>query len=118
MDQPIVLWVDDERQLREIGKEMLKREGILCETAGSVEEALALIEKNPGKYKAVIVDIGIPGRSGLELIDCIKEAIGFIIVSGAKCSREMIERRPAVKATLLKPFRIGELTATINKVIQ
>ena len=72
---PRLLVVDDEPDLRTLYELTLLREGYDVESAGSVEEAWALLEqRGPGGYQLVITDMRLPDGNGLELLRKIDEA--------------------------------------------
>ena len=72
---PRILVVDDEPDLRTLYELTLLREGYDVESAGSVEEAWALLEqRGPGGYQLVITDMRLPDGNGLELLRKIDEA--------------------------------------------
>jgi two-component system response regulator PilR (NtrC family) len=61
-----LLVVDDEPDLRTLYELTLVREGYEVETAGSVEEAWALLAERA--FSAVITDMRLPDGTGLELL--------------------------------------------------
>ncbi|MCV2361393.1 sigma-54 dependent transcriptional regulator [Paucibacter sp. TC2R-5] len=61
-----LLVVDDEPDLRTLYELTLVREGYALDTAGSVQEALACLQRRP--YSAVITDMRLPDGSGLDLL--------------------------------------------------
>ena len=61
-----LLVVDDEPDLRTLYELTLLREGYEIDSAGSVAEALALLQA--GRYSAVITDMKLPDGSGLALL--------------------------------------------------
>lgn len=68
------VWIiDDDRSIRWVLEKALEREGIDCEVFGSASEALTRLEKS--KPAAVISDINMPGPSGLEFLQHIKEKL-------------------------------------------
>ena len=67
-----VLIVDDEAPVREMFGELLKKENYKITTAASGEEALATIKKE--EYDVILLDIRLPGMSGLEALKIIKDA--------------------------------------------
>jgi two-component system response regulator PilR (NtrC family) len=72
---PRLLVVDDEPDLRTLYELSLLREGYDVESAGSVEEAWALLsERGPGGYRLVITDMRLPDGTGLDLLRRIDEA--------------------------------------------
>ena len=72
---PRLLVVDDEPDLRTLYELTLLREGYDMTSAGSVEEAWALLqERGPGGFQLVITDMRLPDGSGLDLLRRIDEA--------------------------------------------
>jgi two-component system, NtrC family, response regulator PilR len=67
-----LLVVDDEPDLRTLYELTLVREGYAVETAGSVEEAWALLSERG--FSAVITDMRLPDGTGLELLQRLDEA--------------------------------------------
>jgi two-component system response regulator PilR (NtrC family) len=61
-----LLVIDDEPDLRTLYELTLLREGYEVETAGSVEEALQMLEER--SYSAVISDMRLPDGSGLDIL--------------------------------------------------
>jgi len=71
---PRLLVVDDEPDLRTLYELTLLREGYEVESAGTVEEAWALLqERGAGGYQLVITDMRLPDGSGLDLLHRIDE---------------------------------------------
>jgi two-component system response regulator PilR (NtrC family) len=66
-----LLVVDDEPDLRTLYELTLVREGYAVETAGSVEEAWALLTERG--FGAVITDMRLPDGTGLELLQRLEE---------------------------------------------
>src|ERR1051326_6676104 len=65
-----VLIIDDEEEIRESIEMLLNSEGISTATAGDGEEGLKKIEDN--FYDAVLLDLMLPGKSGMEVQKDIK----------------------------------------------
>lgn len=81
--QNTVLFVDDQEEILFLIKRMLKDESYTMLFAKSGQEALELIQENP--VDVVVTDIIMPGISGLELLDVIKQShprIVRIVLSG------------------------------------
>src|SRR5919109_1622893 len=62
-----ILVVDDERAVRDSLRRALELEGYDVELAGDGDEALYRIEHSDGQPDAVILDVLMPGRDGLEV---------------------------------------------------
>ena len=78
-----ILLVDDEELFRErLARAFIKR-GFQVSTAGDYEEAMAIIRKK--KPAMAVVDLRMPGKSGLELIAAAKEenpATRIVVLTG------------------------------------
>jgi PAS domain S-box-containing protein len=79
-----VLHVDDEPALLKVAKQCLGMQGpFQVDTASSVEEALAKLEKE--QYDAVVSDYQMPGKDGLEFLRELRQkgmGIPFVIFTG------------------------------------
>jgi two-component system response regulator PilR (NtrC family) len=72
---PRLLVVDDEPDLRTLYELTLLREGYDVESAGSVEEAWALLtQRGVGGYQLVITDMRLPDGTGLDLLRRLDES--------------------------------------------
>ena len=66
------VWIiDDDRSIRWVLEKALEREGIPCEVFNSASEARARLDSS--RPAAVISDIRMPGPSGLEFLQLIRE---------------------------------------------
>jgi two-component system response regulator PilR (NtrC family) len=65
-DAPAVLIVDDEDDIRELIELSLLRMGVSCDTAGSLAEAHALLER--GSYRLCLTDMRLGDGDGLDLV--------------------------------------------------
>jgi two-component system OmpR family response regulator len=71
-----VLCVDDEPSAREFASEVLNSNGYLVRTAGSVDEAIAILEACPS-IDLTLLDLRMPGRDGFELLNFIDKNLRF-----------------------------------------
>ena len=71
MSAPSLLLVDDDAPLRERLARALRERGYEVRTAGSTDEALVLArEESP---ELAVIDLRMPGRSGLELLKELRQ---------------------------------------------
>lgn len=68
-----ILVIDDEAVCREIGREFLKFLGYRVYTVGSGQEAIAVYMQKHGEINMIILDMIMPGISGGETFDRLKE---------------------------------------------
>jgi len=73
-----ILVVDDEENLRRVTQLRLQQAGYDVATAADGNQALAFLERNPRDL--VLTDLRMPGLSGIELLERIKEAYPEVIV--------------------------------------
>ncbi|MDR2434093.1 MAG: response regulator [Treponema sp.] len=100
-----VLAVDDDPDIREYFGELAEWQGFFCETAGSGEEALHLIEQN-GAYDVYFVDWKMPGLDGIALSRKIKKK-GSVIIMISATEWDLIEaeaKEAGVNHFLPKPL--------------
>ena len=115
-----ILIVDDEKEIRELCKDILKSEGYNVELAKDAEEALQKMDNY--NFVLFIVDIIMPKIDGLELILKIKEKrpLAVIIVTTGYSSIEGAVRAVHAGAFqyLAKPLNANELVSAVNKGLE
>jgi DNA-binding response OmpR family regulator len=115
-----ILIVEDERPLRETMASFLKKQGFLCETAGSffeAEDKLAAFE-----YDIIILDITLPDGNGLDLLKNIKKRgkdTGILIVSARNSLDDKLKGLDiGADDYITKPFHLSELNSRIRAVLR
>ena len=112
-----VLIVEDEASIREMIALNLRMAGMEALEAASAEEALALLEQQPG-CSAAILDVMLPGMNGFSLCETIRrtdQQIGIIILSAKGQEQDKI-RGLSIGADdyMTKPFSVSELLARVG----
>ena len=116
-----ILYVDDERLMLEIGKELLGGLGYLVETRASSTDALEAFRIRPEKYDLIVTDIIMPEMTGDELaveIKKIRPDIPIILCSGF--SPRIDGNRLAgigISKVLMKPVVLSDLATNVRKVL-
>jgi CheY-like chemotaxis protein len=67
-----VLVIDDEPTVRTVARMMLERSGFAVEEVADGEAGLAALASAARPFLAVVLDVSLPDRSGLELIPQIR----------------------------------------------
>ncbi|MDD9303768.1 MAG: response regulator [Desulfobacter sp.] len=119
MGQETILFVDDEKYLAEVGKEMLEDYGYEVDTLTDPLAALALFEKDPNRYDLLISDYTMPGMTGDQLVAKIhdlRKDLPAILCTGVRLAPE-IEKIKGVSKILLKPFNMDMLIQIVKDVL-
>ena len=115
-----ILVIEDEPDMRGNMVRSLQKEQYLVETAQTYDEALEKISLYA--YDCILLDINLPGGSGLQLLEELKKqqkAEGVIIVS----AKNSLDDRVAglelgADDYLPKPFHMAELHARVKSVLR
>lgn len=115
-----ILIVEDEPSLRELIQRSLEKERYVVETATDYHSALCKLEDYD--YDCVLLDIMLPGGSGLDLLEKLKtmHKRENVIIISAKDSLEdkVLGLELGADDYLPKPFHLAELNARIKSVIR
>ena len=114
-----ILVVDDEPQIRRALATNLQTRGFRVDLAESGEKALQLAADRP--HELVIVDLGLPGIDGVDVIRGIRgwSSVPIIVLSVRNSERDKIEALDAgADDYVTKPFGIGELLARVRAVMR
>ena len=115
-----ILIVEDEPALRELVQRSLEKERYVVETAADFDSAMEKIEIYD--YDCILLDIMLPGGSGLEVLNRLKELRKKenVIIISAKDSLEDKVSGLELGADdyLPKPFHLAELTARVKSVLR
>ncbi len=113
-----ILFADDERTLRELMKNELPRLGhdvVVCENG---ELAVATAEKSP--FDAAILDIRMPGMTGIEVLRRLRELNAdteVVLLTGHATVETAIESlRFGAFDYLTKPCKMTELEVVLNRI--
>ncbi len=112
-----VLVVDDEERMRSIIRKELERKGYLVDEAASGQEALKAAEQHG--YDVILLDLRMPGMTGLEALARFQEippSPEVIIITGYGTIDTAIEAmRLGAYHYVTKPFKLRELELNIQK---
>lgn len=115
-----ILIIEDEEYLREVMIRSLEKERYVVESAATFQDALLKIADYD--YDCIVLDIMLPGGSGLDLLDELKKMRkkDSVIIVSAKDSIEDKVKGLDLGADdyLTKPFHLAELNARIKSIIR
>jgi len=114
-----ILLVDDDRALRFALSALLKEAGHLVDTAGDGPEALTLLEDS--RFDIVLLDIGLPSMSGLDVLARARALAVpplVIMMTADDTSETLLEsvRRQAYRY-LRKPFPPSTIVEVVNDAV-
>ncbi|MHC4128880.1 MAG: response regulator [Planctomycetota bacterium] len=119
MDPVRILIVDDEEDLISTMAERLELRGFQVDTATTGAGALELVAESA--YSVLILDVKMPGISGLDLMTRIKEQqpnLPVILFTGHSSLADAQKgTQQGAFAYLLKPIKIDEMMNTIKNAI-
>ncbi len=115
-----ILIVDDEKIVRESLFHWFEEEGYEVDTAEDGETALKKYEKN--KYDLLLVDMKMPGMSGLELLSTIKsidkDSVIILITAFASVPTAIAALKNGAYDYVTKPVDPDELAHLVNKALE
>jgi CheY-like chemotaxis protein len=114
-----VLLVEDNPDMRKLARIILEHSGHEVVEAEDGVEAAELLTRRP--FDAVVTDVHMPRRSGMEVIDDvhrIQPAARIVAMSGAWLQGDVDYRKAAeekgVHTCLTKPFPMADLLAVLD----
>ena len=116
-----ILFVDDEKVLIDIGRDLLTRLGYQVETRASALDAVEAFRATPMKYDLVISDMAMPKMDGMQLAKAVKAVrpeIPIILCSGfSEKFGSLALKEILAEAILMKPVAYAELAGTVRRVL-
>ena len=114
-----ILVVDDDEGIRSLLKQFLNENGYLVNTASSASEAQEKISII--KFDLLVLDIMMPGKSGLEFISENKNNLNvpiILLTAKGEASERVEGLETGADDYLPKPFEPKELLLRINNILK
>ena len=115
-----VLLVEDDAMMGQAVKIALFQAGYTVDLADTAEDAEAALDTTP--YDLVVLDINLPGKSGLELVSDLRRRrkdIPVLALTARNTTRQKVEGLNAgVDDYLVKPFDLEELLARLQALLR
>lgn len=118
--RPLVLVVDDEETICDLIYEELTEAGYGCDVAPNSDEALAKLKTE--NFDLALLDIILPGTSGMDLLKMIGESYQMVTVIMMTGVNDLDTAVKAMKQGasdyIVKPFTLDKLIASITTVLK
>jgi DNA-binding NtrC family response regulator len=115
-----LLIVDDDNDLRETLVRRFQKQGLTVTSAASGEEALALTAR--GRWDVALLDLHLPGLSGIELLARLKEQQpdleAILLTAHGSIETAIQAMKQGAYDYLTKPFHLPELEVHIDKAYE
>jgi len=115
-EQPVVFVVDDDGLVRDAVKDLLRSVGLVVQTFASAQEFLS--SKRPDAPGCIVLDVRLPGASGLEFQRTLVESniqLPVIFISGhGDISMSVRAIKSGAIEFLTKPLREQELLDAVQ----
>ena len=118
-NQPRIIIVEDERQIRNFVRTALEAEGCAVFEAGT--SAQGLIEAGDKKPDLVILDLGLPDGNGIDFIRALRgwSDVPILVLSARSHEKDKIQALDVgADDYLTKPFGVGELRARARALLR
>ncbi|MCB2174056.1 response regulator [bacterium] len=117
-----ILVIDDEKAIREIGREILSTFGYTVFCADSGEAGLdAYFGERAGTIDLVILDLNMPGMGGFACLQKLREKDpeSRIVIASGYTPTDVINRAMdhGARDVIAKPFQLAELLRSVRTVL-
>jgi putative two-component system response regulator len=116
---PELLIVDDEEALRRWEERVVRDQGYSCEGAGDAEAVRERLASD--SYQLALLDVNIPGESGIELLAYIRRVhpeVAVLMVTGEDSTElAMTAIEQGAYGYLIKPVGAGELLINVANAL-
>lgn len=120
MDNPNILIIDDEQNMRHMLSSVLQLEGYSVFAAPDGESGLEFLQKQ--QVDIVLCDLKMPGMNGLQVIEAINNlglSVTVIMMSAyATIDTAVSAMKLGAYDFITKPFKTDHIICTLNKAIE
>jgi DNA-binding NtrC family response regulator len=120
LKQATILVVDDERSVTDLLREDLGEEGYSCVTAGTGEDALKRLSE--GNFDVVLLDLKLPGISGMDVLreaKSIHPEVAVIVVTAAGDAQTAVEAmKIGAVDYITKPFELERVNGSVEVALK
>ncbi len=115
-----VLVIDDEKAIRDIYRDLLTSYGFQVTTAGSARDGLGKVRETP--FDTILLDIMMPGMSGLEAMEALKDLapeVPVIIITANPTSQNAIAAlRHGAFDFIVKGCKVEAIVYAVRRAVE
>lgn len=115
-----ILIIEDEKTLRDDIISYLTLNNYQCDFTSGVKSGLFRLKEN--KYSCVLVDLGLPDGSGMDIVEFLKTTspdTGIIMITAKNALEDRVSGlKMGADDYLTKPFHLSELNARIYSILR
>lgn len=121
-EQKKILLVEDNDSISKLVKYKLEKDGYSVDLRDNGIDGLKAI--NESKYDLIILDVMMPGMSGFEILQEVRESevlkTAKVMMLTSKSREEDLARgfSLGVSEYMGKPFKVAELSMRVNKILE
>ncbi len=116
---PEILIVDDEHAICQVFSDLLQQQGYTTKTAANGEDAIVLVEQN--RPDLILLDYQMPGMTGLETLQAIKQIdknIPVVIMTAyGTMETTMTAMRLGAHDFLSKPVELNQIRSLVKRIL-
>ncbi len=118
----IILLVDDEKSLLDLGRDMLEESGYVSLVAESGEDAIDIYKREKARIDLVILDLAMPGMGGyrcFEELRALDPGLKVVVTSGYASGNGDPEKTLESSGTAFvhKPYRLADMLKTVRGLL-
>lgn len=116
----VILVLEDDESVQSIVEEMLREGGFEADIVASGEEAVSLLNKHKGRYRALVTDIKVQGKmDGWEVAQHAREIepqFPIVYMSGDSAA-DWTSKGVPNSIMLAKPFAPAQLVTAVSNLL-
>lgn len=117
-----ILMIDDEKNLLDLGQDMLKGGGYVSLVAESGEDAIDIYKREKARIDLVILDLVMPGMGGyrcFEELRALDPGLKVVVASGYAPNNEVVKKilKSSGTAFVRKPYRLANMLRTVRELL-
>lgn len=117
-----ILVVDDEEMVLDIGTEMIGKMGYQTLSARNGGEAISVYRKSPDEIDLVVLDLIMPGASGSDTFDMLRQinaGVKVLLASGYSIDSQAIALMDrGCDGFIQKPYNLEDLSRKIDEILR